>query len=46
MTELPAFPYHPDPMATGAVVRSEGTCARCGQARERALADRRPPSGP
>ncbi|MEU3830449.1 CbrC family protein [Streptomyces sp. NPDC029080] len=33
MTELPAFPYHPDPIGTGAVVRSEAECASCGQAR-------------
>ncbi|MEU7554075.1 CbrC family protein [Streptomyces sp. NPDC044571] len=33
VTELPVFPYHPDPVATGAVVRSEATCPCCGQAR-------------
>nr|WP_237539126.1 CbrC family protein [Streptomyces sp. SID486] len=33
VTELPAFPYHPDPIGTGAVVRSEAECASCGQAR-------------
>ncbi|MET9293636.1 CbrC family protein [Streptomyces sp. NPDC003077] len=30
---LPHFPYHPDPVATGAVVPSEEGCVRCGQAR-------------
>lgn len=34
MTEsLPAFRFHPDPLGTGSVVRSEETCDRCGQAR-------------
>jgi uncharacterized protein CbrC (UPF0167 family) len=33
VTELPAFPYHPDPIGTGAVVNSEAECASCGQAR-------------
>ncbi|MEU2789912.1 CbrC family protein [Streptomyces sp. NPDC007100] len=34
MTEaLPAFPYHPDPVATGSVVRSDFPCACCGRAR-------------
>ncbi|WP_329329480.1 CbrC family protein [Streptomyces mirabilis] len=34
MTEpLPEFPYHPDPVATGAVVPSDTTCVCCGQAR-------------
>ncbi|MFB9346169.1 MULTISPECIES: CbrC family protein [Streptomyces] len=31
--ELPAFPYHPDPLATGAVVESSTTCLCCGRAR-------------
>lgn len=31
--ELPVFPYHPDPVATGSVVSSEKDCAVCGQAR-------------
>jgi uncharacterized protein CbrC (UPF0167 family) len=30
---LPAFKYHPDPVATGAVSESSETCACCGQAR-------------
>ncbi len=30
---LPAFPYHPDPVATGAVVRSAVECACCGRVR-------------
>jgi len=30
---LPAFKYHPDPVATGAVMESDETCACCGQAR-------------
>ena len=30
---LPAFRYHPDPIATGSVVASDATCACCGQAR-------------
>ncbi|MFE6152187.1 CbrC family protein [Streptomyces sp. NPDC057889] len=34
MTEwLPEFPYHPDPVATGAVVPSEMKCVRCARAR-------------
>ncbi|GLF95310.1 CbrC family protein [Streptomyces yaizuensis] len=33
MPEPPVFPYHPDPVATGAVVPSDGVCACCGQAR-------------
>ena len=33
MSELPAFPYHPDPIATGAVVASEKSCACCGRVR-------------
>ncbi|MGP3976246.1 CbrC family protein [Streptomyces sp. 8N114] len=34
MTErLPEFPYHPDPVATGAVVPSEVVCVCCGRAR-------------
>jgi uncharacterized protein CbrC (UPF0167 family) len=30
---LPVFKYHPDPVATGAVVESGETCACCGKAR-------------
>lgn len=30
---LPFFRFHPDPLATGSVVRSTETCARCGVAR-------------
>ncbi|WP_009995348.1 CbrC family protein [Streptomyces clavuligerus] len=30
---LPPFPYHPDPVATGAVVPSDAVCAHCGRAR-------------
>jgi uncharacterized protein len=30
---LPAFKYHPDPVATGAIVESSETCACCGKAR-------------
>jgi len=30
---LPEFKYHPDPIATGAVVQSPEKCACCGQAR-------------
>jgi uncharacterized protein CbrC (UPF0167 family) len=30
---LPFFPYHPDPLATGAVEPSSAVCASCGQAR-------------
>lgn len=30
---LPEFPYHPDPVATGSVVRSAGSCLSCGRAR-------------
>ena len=33
MTGLPVFPYHPDPIATGSVERSETTCLACGRAR-------------
>ncbi|MGE7435145.1 CbrC family protein [Kitasatospora sp. NPDC001175] len=34
MTEqLPVFPYHPDPVATGAIVRSDGECSCCDRAR-------------
>ena len=28
--ELPAFKYHPDPVATGSVLRSEAECCCCG----------------
>jgi len=31
--QLPSFRYHPDPLATGSVVRSEDACTVCGQAR-------------
>jgi uncharacterized protein CbrC (UPF0167 family) len=30
---LPEFPYHPDPLATGSVKPSERQCVCCGQAR-------------
>jgi uncharacterized protein len=30
---LPVFKYHPDPVATGAVVASDVVCASCGKAR-------------
>lgn len=30
---LPEFAYHPDPLATGFVERSDGTCLSCGQPR-------------
>nr|WP_223242291.1 CbrC family protein [Streptomyces sp. CBMA123] len=30
---LPVFPYHPDPVATGAIVRSDAECSCCGRAR-------------
>jgi hypothetical protein len=30
---LPTFRYHPDPVATGSVVRSADACAICGKAR-------------
>ena len=33
MDPLPAFPYHPDPVATGSVVESDGTCKACRRAR-------------
>jgi len=32
-TDLPEFPYHPDPRATGVVEASETVCASCGQGR-------------
>jgi uncharacterized protein CbrC (UPF0167 family) len=31
--DLPAFRYHPDPLATGAIESRQITCACCGQAR-------------
>jgi uncharacterized protein len=31
--ELPQFKYHPDPVSTGSIVASDGTCEVCGQAR-------------
>ncbi|AJE41009.1 CbrC family protein [Streptomyces nodosus] len=31
--ELPSFPYHPDPMATGSVVAGDTECLCCGQRR-------------
>ena len=30
---LPAFRYHPDPVATGSIVRSDATCRSCERAR-------------
>jgi uncharacterized protein len=30
---LPAFPYHPDPVASGVIVASESKCVCCNQAR-------------
>ncbi|MDN7881225.1 CbrC family protein [Burkholderia aenigmatica] len=30
---LPAFRYHPDPLATGSVIRSDARCVCCGAAR-------------
>ncbi|MEU4587390.1 CbrC family protein [Kitasatospora aureofaciens] len=30
---LPVFPYHPDPVATGAIVQSDTECSCCGRAR-------------
>ena len=30
---LPAFRYHPDPLATGSIVASDASCRCCGQAR-------------
>jgi uncharacterized protein CbrC (UPF0167 family) len=30
---LPVFKYHPDPISTGSVVRSDNVCACCDQAR-------------
>jgi uncharacterized protein len=32
MDPLPAFPYHPDPVATGSVIESNGTCQACRRA--------------
>jgi uncharacterized protein CbrC (UPF0167 family) len=31
--DLPAFLYHPDPLGTGSVARSDATCRSCGRAR-------------
>ena len=31
--DLPDFPYHPDPVATGSLVRSGTTCVACGRLR-------------
>ncbi len=31
--DLPTFKYHPDPVATGSVVKSDTECACCGRAR-------------
>lgn len=31
--ELPGFPYHPDPLASGSVEKSEAVCRCCGKAR-------------
>jgi uncharacterized protein CbrC (UPF0167 family) len=33
MTDLPDFPYHPDPIATGFVEASDTECIACGKAR-------------
>lgn len=33
MAALPAFRFHPDPVASGSVARSAATCVVCGQAR-------------
>jgi len=33
LTELPDFPYHPDPVATGFVERSDTECLACGRLR-------------
>ena len=33
MTELPAFRYHPDPLATGSIAASDAECEACGQRR-------------
>jgi len=33
MPQLPAFVYHPDPVATGSVVASDEACERCGEVR-------------
>jgi len=33
VTELPAFRYHPDPLATGEIKPSAETCLSCGEAR-------------
>lgn len=30
---LPAFRYHPDPLATGSVIRSDARCVCCGDVR-------------
>lgn len=30
---LPVFAYHPDPVGTGAIVRSDASCENCGQCR-------------
>ena len=30
---LPEFVYHPDPVATGSVIESDGTCSCCGRTR-------------
>jgi uncharacterized protein CbrC (UPF0167 family) len=32
-TDLPAFRYHPDPVATGSVARSGEACDVCGEER-------------
>lgn len=31
--KLPAFPYHPHPIATGSVVKSDAACCCCGRVR-------------
>jgi uncharacterized protein CbrC (UPF0167 family) len=32
--DLPRFPYHPDPLATGAIARSPVACTSCGRRRD------------
>jgi uncharacterized protein CbrC (UPF0167 family) len=31
--QLPTFKYHPDPLATGSVIKSDAECVCCGEAR-------------
>ncbi|MEU4588546.1 CbrC family protein [Kitasatospora aureofaciens] len=35
---LPVFPYHPDPLGTGVVLRSDAECSCCEQVRGTHLA--------